>query len=341
MRIMFVGDINLGEYYTSFGHGPLSFLKNNNVFENVQNLFDMADCVVGNLEAGLTNHKLNLNEPESVVLRGDPSSSSILKKAGFKFLQVANNHTVQHGKDGFDETIQSLLGQGIVPIGQNNQDLATIEISGKRVGFLAASDVPDNTDKNQSCYQAITDDFLEKVTKSVDAVDYLFVLFHWGLEASTQPMEYQRSLTTKLVNLGVKGIIGSHPHLFYEVWLEQNAVAAPSLGDFIFDLGWDKRLLNSGILDIEIIDEKLKVQIWPVELKENGCLPTLSGKAVEVTNSVIIHDNGENMKGEEIRKLYYFFTNLHKGNFLLKFKFISRKFFPFLKPKKIEETPNG
>ena len=340
MRIMFVGDINLGEYYTSFGHGPLSFLKNRNVFDNVQKIFSMADCVVGNLEAGLTNYKLNINEPESVVLRGAPDSSLLLKQAGFKFLQVANNHTVQHGKEGFDETIDSLLKQGIVPIGQNDQDVATIELSGKRVGFLAASDVPDNTDTNQSCYQTITGEFLEKVARSVEDVDYLFVLFHWGLEASTQPIEYQRELITKLIGLGVKGVIGSHPHLFYEVWLEKTSVAAPSLGNFVFDLGWDKRLLNSGILDIEIINDKLKIKIWPVELKENGCLPTLSGEAIEVTRSEIIHDNGKDMNGEEIRKLYYFFTNLHKGNFLLKFKFIVRKFFPFLKPKKIEEASN-
>ena len=69
---MFVGDINLGEYYTSFGHGPGSYLEHSDVFENVRTLFNQADFVVGNLEAPLTTHNFNPNEPESVVLRGDP-----------------------------------------------------------------------------------------------------------------------------------------------------------------------------------------------------------------------------------------------------------------------------
>lgn len=54
MRIMFVGDINLGEYYTSFGHGSGSYLEHSDVFEHVQDLFNQADLVVGNLEAPLT-----------------------------------------------------------------------------------------------------------------------------------------------------------------------------------------------------------------------------------------------------------------------------------------------
>jgi len=36
MRIMFVGDISLGEYYTCFGHGPRSYLEHPDVFENVR-----------------------------------------------------------------------------------------------------------------------------------------------------------------------------------------------------------------------------------------------------------------------------------------------------------------
>jgi len=109
MRIMFVGDINLGEYYTSFGHGPRSYLKHSDVFENVRDLFSQADFVVGNLEAPLTTHNFNPNDPESVVLRGDPKHATTLRTAGFRVLQVANNHTVQHGKEGFRETVEALF----------------------------------------------------------------------------------------------------------------------------------------------------------------------------------------------------------------------------------------
>jgi hypothetical protein len=327
MRIMFVGDINLGEYYTSFGHGPRSYLEHSDVFENVRDLFNQADFVVGNLEAPLTTHNFNPTEPESVVLRGDPMHAATLRTAGFRVLQVANNHSVQHGEEGFCETVKALSSAGITAVGVNEQKTHTVEIGGETVGFLAASDVPDNTDKAQSSYQRLDDAFVARAIKAVAEVDHLFVLLHWGQESYTSSMEYQKKLIKELSQSGVRGVIGSHPHLFYEVWIEgQATVAAPSLGNFIFDLCWDKRLLQSGILDVTV--DKVGIRdacLWPVELLNDGCCPSICGSAITVKEPVNLYDLGKDMSGEQSRKLKYFFRNLSRGNQRLKTKFIVRK----------------
>lgn len=329
MRIMFVGDINLGEYYTSFGHGPATYLKTGDVFSSVQSILSQADIVAGNLEAALTTHNFDPNEPESVVLRGSPQHAPLLYDAGFRILQVANNHTVQHGKEAFDETVSALRNAGICPIGISNDDVTIVEADGQRVGFLAASDVPDNTDKGQNSYQRLDEDFINRAKSAVSKVDHLFVMFHWGLESSTTPMDYQRKLTTELLQAGVRGVIGSHPHLFYEVWREGNGIAAPSLGNFVFDLCWDERLLKSGILDIEIRGNQLKSQVWPVSLTNSGALPVPNGPAQELMPAINLYDLGSDMSGEQKRKLMYFFTHFFQGNQQLKLKFIIRK---LLKP---------
>lgn len=328
MRIMFVGDINLGEYYTAFGHGPGSYLKHSDVFENVRELFSQADFVVGNLEAPLTTHNFNPREPESVVLRGDPVHATTLKSVGFKVLQVANNHTVQHGQEGFRETVEVLSSAGICPIGLNGQTTEILEVDGQSVGFLAASDVPDNTDKEQSCYQRLDDAFVARAIKAAVEVDHLFVLLHWGLESQTSPMTYQRALIKKLSYSGIRGVIGNHPHLFYDVWVEDQTVAAPSLGNFIFDLCWDKRLLQSGILDITFDKSGLEnVLLWPVELQKSGCYPLISGAATPVEESTKLYDLGHNMNGQQLRKLKHFFGNFWRGDSRLKAKFFTRKLF--------------
>ena len=326
MRIMFVGDINLGEYYTSFGHGPGSYLKHSDVFENVRDLFSQADFVVGNLEAPLTTHNFNPTEPESVVLRGDPKHAATLSDAGFRVLQVANNHTVQHGKEGFRETVEFLSSAGVKSVGLNEQAIQTLEIGGETAGFLAASDVPDNTDKAQGCYQRLDDAFVARAAKAVAEVDHLFVLLHWGLESYTSSMAYQKELIKTLSHSGVRGVIGSHPHLFYEVWIEGQTVAAPSLGNFIFDLCWDKRLLQSGILDV-VVDKGCisTAKVWPVELRHGGCCPSVCGDAVPVGESMNLYDLGKDMSGEQSKKLKYFFGNFFRGNCRLKTKFIFRK----------------
>ena len=336
MRIMFVGDINLGEYYTSFGHGPGSYLEHSNVFENVKDLFNQADLVVGNLEAPLTTHNFNPNEPESVVLRGDPKHAATLKSAGFEILQVANNHTVQHGAEGFQETVEALSKAGITAVGLNAQKTQVVSIGGKTIGFLAASDVPDNTDKTQTSYQRLDEEFVSRAYKAVKEVDHLFVLLHWGLESRTSPMTYQKELIASLSKSGVRGVIGSHPHLFYETWIEGQTVAAPSLGNFVFDLCWDKRLLKSGILDVSVNEDGIvSACLWPVELKEGGCCPTPSSPHVPIKDSVELYDLGADMKGEQSRKLRQFFRTIHKGSFLLKVRFITRK---FIRPLRVALT---
>lgn len=335
MRIMFVGDINLGEYYTSFGHGPATYLKTGDVFSAVRNILSQADIVAGNLEAALSTYDLDPKEPESAVLRGSPKHAHLLYDAGFRILQVANNHTVQHGKEAFDETIRTLQGAGIKPIGINNQDVTIISIDDQRIGFMAASDVPDNTDKQQSSYQRLDSTFLEQVKSAVNRCDHLFVMFHWGLEACTSPMDYQRELTKELISSGVRGVIGSHPHLFYEAWIEGHAVAAPSLGNFVFDLCWDARLLKSGILDVEVSNDYISAQIWPIAITNNGCLPIPAGAPVPLKPSAKLYELGANMDGEQFRKLSYFFRNLLQGDRSLKLKFIIRKFVkPFIKRTK-------
>jgi poly-gamma-glutamate synthesis protein (capsule biosynthesis protein) len=56
---MFVGNINLGEYYTSFGHGPRSYVDQSDVFEKVRDFLSQADFAVGNVEASLTTRYFN------------------------------------------------------------------------------------------------------------------------------------------------------------------------------------------------------------------------------------------------------------------------------------------
>ncbi|MFC4258495.1 CapA family protein [Marinobacter lacisalsi] len=326
MRIMFVGDINLGEYYTAFGHGPRSYLDNSDIFSGVKDILSQADLVAGNLEASITDHGYIPGLVESAVLRAAPKHANYLSEAGFSILQLANNHTVQHGAEGFEETVINLRRLGIAPIGINNQELTKVIIGSQTVGFLAASDVPDNTDISQKCYQKLDDKFFDRTREGVSSVDHLFVMLHWGLESSTGTLAYQKRIINELYKAGVRGVIGSHPHLFYELWKNGNFVAAPSLGNFVFDLFWDWRLLKSGILDIELSKTEITTcRIWPVTISEDGGRPVPSGSPVELNNTLKLYDLGRDMRGEQKRKLIKFFRDFFKGNRKLKTQFIIKK----------------
>ena len=326
MKLMFVGDLNLGEYYTSFGNGPGSFAKNKSVFSNVLSIFKTADFIVGNLEAAITDINNDPDDPERMVLKVEPSIAYQFKDAGFKVLQVANNHTVQHGSDAFHQCIGILKSLSIDPVGLNGQEPVVINKDNISIGFLAASDVPDNTDKAQNLYQRLDDNFLEIVARTVNTVDHMIVMLHWGLEESTVPLPYQRKFSQKLKSLGVRVIIGSHTHLFYEIELQENFICAYSLGNFVFDLCWDKRLIKSGILEVDFTKTSVSGRVWPVIIEKNGCLPTISGQPLLLSQSVNLYDHGNSLEWQQAKKVIYLILNILKGNTRLKSIFFKKKF---------------
>lgn len=327
MKIMFVGDMNLGEYYTSFGHGPGTFAKGNDIFSQVREIFDQADYVVGNLEASITNENNGELSPPKAVLKVDPLVAFQFKQAGFRVLQVANNHTIQHGRDAFEQSLDILDSMDIMAVGIDKQKVQIVNHGGISVGFLAASDVPDNTDKEQNLYQRNDGNFLKIVEESVSLVDHLVVMLHWGLESSTIPLQYQRDFSAKLNALGVSAVIGSHPHLFYEIEVRDDFVCAYSLGNFVFDLCWDNRLMKTGILEIDFHQEKSTVTVWPVRIKGNSGQPAPNGPPIKIRSSYSLYDHGVSLNWQQTKKTLHLLANIFKGNTRLKFIFLKNKIF--------------
>lgn len=327
MKIMFVGDLNLGEYYTAFGHGPKSYNLNtgNSVFTLVKDIFKQADMIVGNLEAAITTNGDNPRDPERNVLKVHPDCAYQLADARFGLVQIANNHIIQHGLTGFNETLKVLDDLGIAYAGKNNTGPTIIDANGRKLAFFAASDVPDNTDKQQSLYQRLDLDFIHKVESCVNDYDHVIVMLHWGLEESTAPLPYQRKLAARLKASGVSAIIGSHPHLFYEIEANRNFICAYSLGNFVFDLCWDSRLTKSGILEIDFCGNELKAAFWPVSIKSSGALPTPSGEPIPLAATYIPYELGKRMRWQQLKKTVHFWLNILHGNTTLKLRFFGDK----------------
>lgn len=338
--IKFVGDVSLGDYYTGFGSGPMSTINNGiDPFSGVDCLLKQSDFVVGNLETCISKYGLNPNSSKSAVLRGLPNSLEYLVKSGFKVLQVANNHTLQHGIEAFEDTISNLESVGIKPIGLLNQAPEEFSINGEKVAFIAASDVPDNTVSDQKNYQELNKDFVERVKKYSKNSEYkLVVMLHWGLESSTTPLSYQYELYNELKSCGVVAVVGSHPHLFYEIKFDQNSVFAPSLGNFVFDLGWDKRLRNSAVLEIEIDSGCANsAKAHKVRLDKISGLPAYTGVTEAIDSQYLGYHLGQKLLFQSPKKLTYLLSNLFRGNTALKIEFIKRKIESLTSSKRFEQ----
>ena len=327
MKIALVGDISMGEHYFSFGHGPRTLAEGKNLFESVQPTLRAADLVIGNLEGPLSDIGYDPSEPESRVFRGSPEAVQQLASAGFKVLQVANNHIAQHGAECFNDTVERLQSAGIQPIGLRNQEPYIYRNGGVSLAILAASAVLDNTDPDQQSYEPFD---LEKIRASIravkDSVDWVMVCLHWGREERIAPTDQQREWASQLKQAGANFIVGHHPHIFYEIERDQASLIAWSLGNFVFDLPWDERLNKTGILQLNLDVDRFEAKVVEIGIEPNGT-PTLAQKEESSVNSGVtcLYSHSESFTFSPVKKLSYFFSNFHQGHSKQKLKFISRK----------------
>jgi poly-gamma-glutamate capsule biosynthesis protein CapA/YwtB (metallophosphatase superfamily) len=327
MKIMFVGDVSLGEHYFSFGHGPRTYYQNQNIFSSVEYIFQEADHVIGNLEGPISDLNLEISNPESWVFRGDPHCVNKLKKVGFSGFSLANNHIVQHGEPCFNETIRLLTSEDITPLGLSEQAFSIFEKDGVKIGILSCSNVIDNTNINQKSYMKYNLALIKNLLKNIrDEVDWTILIIHWGDESSAVPTAEQKEQARVIHEAGINIIIGHHPHIVYEIEQTDTTLTAYSLGNFVFDLPWDYRLLETAILDIKFNKKRFDAKIWKAKIDEKHT-PIVSD------NSPVILQNGINhiyqyepkVSYLQVKKLGYFLKNFFKGKSHLKYIFIKNK----------------
>lgn len=332
MKLTFVGDVSLGEHFFSFGHGPRSFFEENGFDYElpVSEALKDSDFVIANLEGPISDIGLNPKSSSSNVFRGAPQSVEFLKKNNINIVSIANNHSHQHGLKAFDDTVDRLENSGITVIGLKKRPIAILEFQGQKIGFIAASDVPEvYVADHHKKYCSFDLNWLESLVRVVRSdVDYLVLVLHWGFEETVSSSNEQKKIAQKCKEIGVDAVIGHHPHVVFEISREDDFIFAPSLGNFIFDLPWEKKMRLSGLFRITVNEGKvddcefLKCYLnrcgFPSFLRDNPYYIEVGGCFEYPTPALAF-------RFVALKKILYFFAFFWKGNVLLKMEFLQWK----------------
>lgn len=196
------------------------------VFAGVPSLV-AADVTFGNLECVLS--KREFAAKKRILLRGVATSPEVLKRGGFDILSVANNHALDAGLDGRQDTESNLAQVGIRSVG-GSRFAETVTVRGLRVAFLAYSEF--SLDKSDG----VIADEIRAIRGNADVV---VVSWHWGAEMSSVVTERQRALANLSADAGADLVVGHHPHVLQPVeWMTRGSrrcLVAFSLGNFVFD----------------------------------------------------------------------------------------------------------
>lgn len=197
-------------------------------FVNMASIAGGNDLVLANLEGSFTDFKPKPVAADMMTFTFNPKMAPALKKSGINVLNLANNHALNFGKKGFEQSKKYLKDAGIDYFGDplNMDEISFVkEIKGKKIGFVGYSEFGTKNLK----------DVIETVKSLNFQVDFLIVYTHWGVEYKTKFTVNQQEKAHQFIDAGADVVIGSHPHVIEPVEIYNNKPIFYSLGNFLFD----------------------------------------------------------------------------------------------------------
>lgn len=226
------------------------------------------------------------------TFRCSPCYVKALNEMGVDVVSLANNHTLDYGREALSDTFAALDGAGILYGGAGDsaeraKQVQVIEVHGKKYGFIAVSRVVPTADwkvENAvpglfSCYD--TTALVEVIKEARETCDYVAVYPHWGVEYQAYPEANQTQIAKACIDAGADVVVGSHTHCLQGVSYIDGKPVFYSLGNFIFGQSIDR----SAMLEVTIdAAGRASYRFVPVYAAGGVTYPAEGGQAESVLN---------------------------------------------------------
>ena len=197
------------------------------LFSCVKDLLLGQTIVVGNLEGPITNNESvsvgsKVGVPDNFQFTFAPEITDALLLHNIGYVNIGNNHILNFGSEGLEETKKYLDRAGIRYFGD---DLVTsIDLPQRKITLINYNE------------------FSKTPMPSIEG-DYIVVYAHWGDEYVAANAK-QRELAHKFIDAGADIVIGSHPHVVQEMEMYNGRPIFYSLGNFIFDQWFSPEVMH-------------------------------------------------------------------------------------------------
>lgn len=244
---------------------------------SIQKEFKKADVVIANLECPVTKIENPINK--KFIFRGEPEWLPNLKSFGITHLNMANNHSMDQGRDGLTDTHQNIQNAGMTPMGYGKNTTSAcdpIKIADQPVPvyvFSSLQVMSENwvylEDAPSICEASITELCASISTlKKQQPKAKIIVQLHWGAEHTSQPETFQKQQARQLISAGTDAIIGHHSHTIQTTETIQGKPVFYSIGNFVFD---QKKKINSEGLMVKLKFVGYEVEVDTVRVQIDNC----------------------------------------------------------------------
>lgn len=247
LRLCFVGDIMQHDK-------PI----HNESFKFVAPILKNADICIGNLELIVTGENKNEKTKDKIKFGASEDLIPILKEAGFTHLSLTNNHSLDYGLIGFQNS-EDAVGKHLGVLGKNN----LLKKKGYKINILNFT-----TSVNDKVNQEFIHELTSKESPTNNEQDIDIAYLHWGAQYPDSITNFQKKTVHELHNLGYEIVIGSGTHNNQKIE-RSDKLSAYSLGDFISQHN-DQRAKDEGqILIIDIYENAID-NVMTYETKTNN-----------------------------------------------------------------------
>ncbi|QQR82558.1 CapA family protein [Candidatus Campbellbacteria bacterium] len=244
ITLTFAGDIMLDRYIREMNADS----GYQNILKNISPLLDQSDFVVANLEGPVTAYPSYSSgtlpaEPNNFVFTFSPSAVQTLSNAGVDAVSLGNNHILNFGTDGLEQTKKYLQEADLKYFGEPyTNSILTQDINGISVGFVAFNEF----------FPFNEEELVQSIENLSRTVDFVVVYTHWGSEYETTANAFQQQLAHRFIDAGADTVIGSHPHVIQNKELYKGKTIYYSLGNFIFDQYWKSTVRCGALVTLTI-----------------------------------------------------------------------------------------
>ena len=239
ITITCTGDFTIGgDNYHHKGKKFYSELKKhgddiNFTMENVRDIFRQDDMTLVNFEGTLTETKYvpDNKKENSFLFNIAPSYVHVLSDNFIEAVSLANNHVMDHGTEGYEETKSVLSDAGVVF--STSEDIGLYSAGGITIAMLSYLCI-DRYDKPIGGYDNLYDKVAADISALKQEYPIVIVSFHWGKELDYKPNDRQKKMGRLAVDSGADLVIGHHSHRINPIELYNGVYICYSLGNFCF-----------------------------------------------------------------------------------------------------------
>ncbi|MGN7147520.1 CapA family protein [Arthrobacter sp. SAFR-179] len=238
MSIQFLGDTMLGDGVTPLPDPP----GYDAAVAGVLPLID-GDLVIANAEGPMTYTNEPMNRGKQFSYHADPRAAWALSKAGIDAIGLGNNHSMDMGVTGLEDTINLATNAAMTTFGAGH-NLAEAErplIWHSDMGTVGVVALGENFGKATRADEVTPGTVVfspETVQRGYDlaraaGADWVVAYVHWG-DNYTDTLQAQRYWAQVMVDAGYDLIVGTGPHIADKIEFIKDVPVVYSLGNFVF-----------------------------------------------------------------------------------------------------------